>query len=78
MLEVIYTEETKMNQKLPSNKGIIEMCKMNEIIVLPKDVTEFLKTMSSMGVVKVSGSTRYINKVREQAFEILGKHFNID
>ena len=78
MLEVIYTEETKMNQKLPSNKGIIEMCKMNEIIVLPKDVTEFLKTMSSMGVVKVSGSTRYINKVREQAVEILGKHFNID
>ena len=78
ILEVIYTEETKMNQKLPSNKGIIEMCKMNEIIVLPKDVTEFLKTMSSMGVVKVSGSTRYINKVREQAFEILGKHFNID
>ena len=37
ILEVIYTEDTKMNQKLPSNKGIIEMCKMNEIIVLPKD-----------------------------------------
>lgn len=78
ILEVIYTEDTKMNQKLPSNKGIIDICKMNEIIVLPKDVTNFLKTLTSLGIIKVSGSTRYVNKVREQAFEILSKHFNID
>lgn len=78
ILEVIYTEDTKMNQKLPSNKGIIEMCKMNEIIVLPKDVTNFLKTIGTLGIIKVSGSTRYINKVREQAFEILTKHFNVE
>lgn len=78
ILEVIYTEDTKMNQKLPSNKGIIDTCKMNEIIVLPKDVTNFLKTLTSLGIIKVSGSTRYVNKVREQAFEILSKHFNID
>jgi hypothetical protein len=77
MLEVIYTEETKMNQKLPSNKGIIDMCKLNDIIVLPKDVTEFLKIMSSMGIIKVSGSTRYINKLRDQSFETLSNHFNI-
>lgn len=78
MLEVVYTEETKMNQKLPSNKGIIDLCKMADIIVLPKDVTEFLKTMSSIGVIKVSGSAKYINKVREQAFESLDKYFNIE
>lgn len=78
ILEVIYTDDTKMNQKLPSNKGIIESCKMNEIIVLPKDVTNFLKTIASLGIIKVSGSTRYVNKVREQAFEILSNHFNIE
>jgi hypothetical protein len=77
MLEVIYTEETKINQKLPSNKGIIDMCKLNDIIVLPKDVTEFLKIMASMGIIKVSGSTRYINKLRDQSFETLSNHFNI-
>jgi hypothetical protein len=77
MLEVIYTEETKMNQKLPSNKGIIDMCKLNDIIVLPKDITEFLKIMASMGIIKVSGSTRYINKLRDQSFETLSNHFNI-
>ena len=78
ILEIIYTEETKMNQKLQSNKGIIETCKMNDIIILPKDVTNFLKTMATLGIVKVSGSTRYINKLRDQAFESLGNHFGIE
>lgn len=78
ILEVAYTEDTKMNQKLPSNKSIIEMCKVNDIIVMPKDMTNFLKTMASLGIIKVSGSTRYVNKQRDLAFEILRKHFNIE
>lgn len=78
ILEIIYTEETKMNQKLPSNKGIMETCKMNDIIILPKDVTNFLKTMATLGIVKVSGSTRYINKLRDQAFETLSNHFGVE
>lgn len=78
ILDIIYTEETKVNQKLPSNKGIIEACKVNDVIILPKDVTNFLKTMSSLGIIKVSGSSRYISKTRELAFESLNKHFNIE
>ena len=78
ILEIIYTEDTKMNQKLPSNKSIVEMCKVNEIIVMPKDMTNFLKTAASLGIIKVSGSTRYVNKQRDLAFEILRKHFNIE
>jgi hypothetical protein len=77
VLEVIYTEDTKMNQKLPSNKGIIDMCKVSDIIVLPKDITNFLKVMAGLGIIKASGSSRYINKQRDLAFEILRKHFNI-
>jgi hypothetical protein len=34
--------------------------------------------MSNLGIIKVSGSTRYISKTRELAFEILNKHFNIE
>lgn len=78
ILEIIYTEETKVNQKLPSNKGIIETCKVNDIIILPKDVTNFLKTMSSLGIIKVSGSSRYVSKARDISFETLNKHFNIE
>lgn len=78
ILSMIYTEETKMNQKLPSGKSIIDMCKTNDIIILNKDLTDFLKTMATLGVIKVSGSTRYINKARELSFEALNKHFNIE
>lgn len=78
ILEIIYTEDTKVNQKLPSGKGIIETCKVNDVIILPKDVTNFLKTISSLGIIKVSGSTRYFAKERNLAFEALNKHFNIE
>lgn len=77
VLDIVYTEDTKMNQKLPSNKGIIDMCKVSDIIVLPKDITDFLKVMVGLGIIKVSGSSRYINKQRDLAFEVLRKHFNI-
>ena len=78
ILSMIYTEDTKMNQKLPSGKTIIDMCKTNDIIILNKDLTDFLKIMSTLGIIKVSGSTRYINKQRDISFESLNKHFNID
>jgi hypothetical protein len=66
-----------MNQKLLSNKAIIDMCKVNDIIVLPKDLTDFLKVISGLGIVKVSGSVKYISKTRDIAQETLRKHFNI-
>jgi hypothetical protein len=77
MLSIIYTEDTKMNQKLPANKGIADMCKVNDIIVMPKDITDFLKVMNNLGIIKTSGSSRYVNKQRDLAFEILRKQFNI-
>ena len=78
ILEIIYTDETKVNQKLPSGKSIIDICKTNDVIILNKDLTNFLKTMTSLSIIKISGSTRYINKTREMAFESLNKHFNIE
>ena len=78
ILAMIYTDDTKMNQKLPSGKSIIDICKTNDIIILNKDLTDFLKIMATLGVIKVSGSTRYINKVRDLSFECLNKHFNIE
>jgi hypothetical protein len=77
ILNVIYTEDTKMNQKLPPNKNIIEMCKINDMIVLPKDITDFLKVMANLGIIKTSGSAKYVNKQRDLAFDVLRKHFNV-
>lgn len=78
MLEIIYLEDTKMNQKLPSNKVIIDMCKVNDMIVMPKDINDFMKVMNGLGIIKTSGSMKYINKQRDLAFETLKKHYNVD
>ena len=78
ILDIIYTEDTKVNQKLPSGKNIIDLCKNNDVIILNKDLTNFLKTMNSLGIIKLSGSTRYFSKTSELAFESLNKHFNIE
>jgi hypothetical protein len=77
ILTIVYTEDTKMNQKLPSNKSIIDMCKVNDIIVMPKDITDFLKVTNGLGIIKTSGSSRYVNKQRDLSFEVLRKQFNI-
>ena len=78
ILNIIYTEDTKMNQKLLSNKAIIDLCKINDMIVLNKDMADFLKVMTGLGIIKVSGSVKYINKQRDLSFELLMKHFNVE
>ena len=78
ILDVIYPEDTKMNQKLPSNKSIIDMCKLSDMIVLNKDISDFLKVMSTLGVVKVSGNAKHVNKQRDVSFDILRKHFGVE
>lgn len=78
ILDIIYTDDTKLNQKLPSNKSIVDMCKLNDFIVLPREIVDFLKTMTSLGIVKISGSVRYINKTKQESEDLLNKHFNIE
>jgi hypothetical protein len=78
ILSILITDETKMNQKLLSNKAIIDMCKVNDIIVLPKDLTDFIKVMTGLGIIKVNGSVKYISKTKEIAQETLRKQFNIE
>jgi DNA-binding Xre family transcriptional regulator len=78
ILDIIYREDTRMNEKLQSNKAIIEICKVNGIIILPKDITEFLKVVSGLGIIKVSGSAKYINKQRDLSLEILRKHYGVE
>lgn len=78
MLSIIISDDMKMNEKLPSNKSIIEMCKVHDIIVLSKDVTNFMKVLIGLNIVKASGSVKYINKTKEIAQDILRKKFNIE
>jgi hypothetical protein len=78
ILKVVYPESALNSQKLPSNKAMIEMCKVNGMIVLPRDMINFLKIINSLDIIKTSGSSRYINKSRDISFDVLKSHFNID
>ena len=78
MLKVIFTEDTKVNQKLPSNKTIIDMCKANSLFILPRDIIDFIRLLNSINIIRTSGSAKYFGKQRDVAFETLRRHFNID
>jgi hypothetical protein len=78
ILDVIYNQDTKINDKLPSGKSIQDLCKMNGIILLQKDIANMFKLFSSLGIIRSSGSSKYFAKGKETAQEILKNHFNID
>lgn len=78
ILSIIISDDMKMNEKLPSNKSIIEMCKVHDIIVLPKDVTNFMKVLTGLNIIKSRGSVKYINKTKDIAQDILRNKFNIE
>lgn len=78
VLDIIYNTDTKINDKLPSGKTLQDLCKVNGIILLNKDITDLNKLFNSLGIIKSSGSTKYISKSKENAQEILKNHFNID
>lgn len=78
IISIIFTDDIKINQKLPSSKSIIEMCKVHDLIVLPRDLTSFMKVLHSLDIIRSSGSAKYFNKTKEVAQDILRKKFNIE
>jgi hypothetical protein len=78
ILDVVYNQDTKINDKLPSGKSIQDLCKMNGIILLQKDIANMFKLFASLGIIRSSGSSKYFAKGKETAQEILKNHFNID
>lgn len=77
ILETIYLKDAKINDKLMSSKSIMEFCRINGVNVIKKDVDECIKVLMSLKVLKGT-STKYINKERDIAIELLRSHFNIN
>lgn len=77
ILNIIYTKDMRINDKLPPIKNMVESCKMNGVRIVPKDMTDFLKLMTNLGVFKTQGSVRYVQKSKESSHEDLREHFNI-
>lgn len=77
ILEIIYTNDSKINDRLPSGKVIQDLLKVNGIILLNKDITEMFKLFSSLGITRTVGSAKYFSKSKDSAHEILKSHFKI-
>lgn len=76
-LDIIYGESTKVNDKLPNSKAIHDICKIQGINLLQKDILSMIKLLISMDIIKNGGSVKYIAKSKETAQEIVKSHFNI-
>lgn len=78
MLNVIISNDSKVGEKLPTIKSMVEMLKVNDIIVTNKDVSNFLKILSGLKIIRISGPAKYINKTKKVSQEILKEKFNIN
>jgi len=78
ILNIIFNKDTRINDKLPSMKTIQELCKVNGLVFLNKDMVSAFKMFSSLGVIKSAGNSKYIAKSKETSIELLKNHFNIE
>ena len=77
VLDIIYNAETKVNDKLPGSTQIVDLCRMNNISLYNKDMSDLFKLFNSLGITRTSGPARYIVKTKEAAEEILKNHYKI-
>lgn len=77
-IDIIFNVNTKVNDKLASMKSIQDICKVNGVILLNKDMVDLFKLFISLGIIKSSGNNKYFAKTKETTKEILKSHFKID
>lgn len=77
VIDIVFTPDTKINDKLPSIKIIVDLVKLSGTNMLPRDVSDMIKVLSSLGILRTSGGSKYIAKSKETAKETLRSHFNI-
>lgn len=78
LLNVIYNKDSKINDKLSSMKNIQDLCKVNGLIFLNKDLVSAFKMLSSLGIIRSGGSSKYLAKSKDTADELLRNHFGIE
>lgn len=77
IIDVIYNQDTKINDRIPSIKSIMDISKLNGFNLLQKDAIDFLKILSSLNIIRTSGGAKYFLKSKETAKDIVRDHFNI-
>jgi hypothetical protein len=77
VLDIIFNDDTKVNDRVPSIKSLHDLCKVNGLLISNNEAQDIMRLFNNLGITKVSGNARYIMKVKELSDESLRKHFNI-
>ena len=77
LLESIYNSETVMGEKIPSIDNIANLCKINGLTLSKKEVTECLKLLTNLKILRMGGGARFIQKDKETAIQSLKDNFKI-
>ena len=78
VLELLFNDDTKVNDKLPTSKMTFDLAKVAGIPILAKEISDITKLFTSLGIIRSSGNAKYILKDKVTSLEILKKHFKID
>lgn len=78
IMDTIYMdkESNETNVKIPTIKNIWEFCKAKDLPMVKNDLSEFLKLMEGLKIIKTKGSSKFLVKDYEEAEKTLEKHFN--
>lgn len=77
VLDVIFNDDSKVNDRLPTLKLINDLVKVAGIPILSKEINDIIKLFTSIGIIRSSGNAKYLLKDKQVAKEILRKHFKI-
>lgn len=78
ILDIIFVQNIKINDKIPSANNIHELCKINALTANLKEVGEALKLFAQLKILKVAGPVRYVNMDKNNSTTALKQHFKID
>lgn len=76
-LDIIYPRNYKVNDRLPSIKSLLDLCKINGVILMQKDISDLFRIFLSLGIIKGT-STKYIAVTKETSQDILKNHFKVE
>jgi hypothetical protein len=78
IMDIIYMdskEEMETNKRLPTVKNIWDFCKAKDLPMVRNDLSEFLKLMEGLKIIKTKGSAKFLIRDFEEAEKALENHF---